>query len=241
MNILSIDLARSRYRDFGFALQHAGSRTPHILKPTDLDLEGKPRIDLLAHSLNSFAEHEQVSVIVLDGPQGWKSNRTRVAHMRVCEKVVNTPGKTGLPGQVKPGNFLSFTMFSIMLMHLLRTEYEWNLLQTNWHRKPQRLLVESFPTASWKTLGLKPLPGKSRCKAAELKQWRADLVRATGYKLPQKLSHDELQACVMLPVGRAIAAGAKESVLLTGVKPKLSRIGDVLEGFIALPHVPVVY
>jgi hypothetical protein len=83
---------------------------------------------------------------------------------------------------------------------------------------------------------LKKLPAKSKCTPAQLATWRNNLSDATGLKLPDVLTHDELQAAVVLPVGRSIVKGEEKDVILAGVDPYLTKDGVVLEGLIANPR-----
>ncbi|HEY46173.1 MAG TPA: hypothetical protein G4O14_05235, partial [Anaerolineae bacterium] len=55
-------------------------------------------------------------------------------------------------------------------------------------------------------------------------------------KLPDVLTHDELQAVVVLPLGRAMVKGDESQVILSGVDPYLTKEGVVLEGLIANPR-----
>jgi hypothetical protein len=85
-------------------------------------------------------------------------------------------------------------------------------------------------------MGLKKLPSKRKCTSAQLATWRDDFSDVTGLKLPDILTHDELQAAVVLPVGRAIFEGDEKGVILAGVDPYLTKDGVVLEGLIANPR-----
>ena len=240
MNTLTIDLATKDYRDFGIAFLEAGGSKPEFLKAAALDLSGSPSVVDLAVGLNTFCSENNVTALVIDGPHAWKEPASGVNHMRIAERVLNTPAKTGPVGQVKPSTMLNFTIFSITLFQTLRDEYGWNLLTPRWASRntKKRIIVEAFPTAAWRTLGLDPLPGKSRTKKAQLQAWRKSLQKITGYTLPDQLTHDELQAAVLLPVGEAIAARDRDRVLLLGVKPSFTPAGDAIEGYIAVPRVP---
>ncbi|MBN1267605.1 MAG: hypothetical protein JXA25_19090 [Anaerolineales bacterium] len=236
MNILSIDLAVKRYTDFGFAYLESGSRTPVFLKPDQLGLYDPPSILQLAAALFDFCTEYDISVLLIDGPQGWKDPASGLKYMRIAERVLNTPGKTGVVGHVKPASYTDFTIFSVTLFQTFRQQYGWNLLTPKWaSQKNKRFLVEAFPTAAWRTLGLDPLPGKSRAKGDQLQRWRSDLQRVSGYSLPEGFTHDELQAAVLLPVGEAIIQRNPQGLLLLGARPLFTPAGDVLEGWIAVP------
>jgi hypothetical protein len=54
-----------------------------------------------------------IRLIMLDGPQAWKSKSNGCAHARVSERQLNTAAKTGLPGMVKPGTYRPFAEFCL--------------------------------------------------------------------------------------------------------------------------------
>jgi hypothetical protein len=235
--VLSVDLARRSYKDLGFALLPSRKRQVKILSPSDLGLEGRPETGELALSLANFSDQEGVSVLLLDGPQGWRHPKSPIEHMRLCERVLNTPGKTGVLGTCKPRTYLAYIQFSIDLFRHLRVDHGWELLTQDWHDQPgTKWVVESFPSAAWTTLGLKKLPSKGKTKSSQIRTWSRDLSLVTGLELPKKLTHDELQAAVVLPVGQAIARNRKNRVILSGYDPILTSDGVVLEGWIANPR-----
>jgi hypothetical protein len=237
-NVLSIDIASRKYADNGFAFLSHDSNIPEFIKSSELDLTGPPYLADFAFAINEYCEQREVTVLLLDGPQGWKSPKTKIEHMRLCERVLNTPAKTGTIGHVKPKTFLRYIAFSISLFHILRVDYKWNLLTEDWYKShPKRWIVESFPSSAWLTLGLEKLPSKSKTKPRQLSKWKKDLSLITGYEMESKVTHDELQAAVVLPAGRAIAEGNPEGVILSGMDPTILRSGDVLEGWIVNPLV----
>lgn len=237
-SVLAVDLASRKYEDIGFAFLSVGVVEVKFLKALDLRLRGKPLASDLAPALNQYCVDQDVTVLILDGPQGWKSPRTGIEHMRIAERVLNTPAKTGLIGHVKPGSALRYVAFSISLFHSLRVDFGWNLLTSNWHSaRRKRWVVEGFPTSAWKTLGLSSLPAKSRTKRKELDRWANDFKIVSGYQVGPGLTHDGLQAAVMLPAAKAIQSQNVNGVILSGMNPRYSRSGDVLEGWIASPSV----
>lgn len=238
-NVLSVDLASRKYSDNGLAFLPHESLKPQFPTPSDLGLSGKPHAADFANALNQFCEREGVTVLLLDGPQGWKSPKTDIEHMRFSERVLNTPAKTGTIGHIKPKTFLRYVAFSINLFHILRVDHGWHLLKEDWfkHRK-RRWIVESFPSSAWRTLGLQSLPSKTKIKPRQLSKWKKDLSIATGFGFPRKVTHDELQAAATLPAGRAIAEGNTDGIVLSGMDPIITRKGDVLEGWIVNPKVP---
>jgi hypothetical protein len=237
MKVLSIDLASRRYKDFGIALLEIGSNEPIFPEPAELSLDGEPEASDCAAALDAYCQTNDVMVLLLDGPHAWRYPKSSIEHMRLAERVLNTPGKTGVPGQAKPKNYLRYIQFSIDLFQHLHSEYRWSLIDSQWHRKrSKRWVVESFPSAAWELLGLDRLPGKSKTKRADLNRFAKKLARVTGYKLPKGLSHDQLQAAVVLPAGEAIAVRDPGGVLLVGIDPIIDKDGNVLEGWIVEPR-----
>lgn len=233
--VLSVDIARRRYQENGIAFLPGGAKAVEFPQPADLGLMDPPEPEPFGRALDRFCRERQVDALLLDGSQGWRQPGSQIEHMRLCERVLNTPGKTGVPGEAKPGNYLPYIQFSIDLYHHLM-EAGWKLLTADWHRQgPQRWLVETFPTSAWKTLGLDPLPGKARTKKADLQRHRKALEQVTGLDLQEGISHDQLQAAVVLPVGMAIVAGEPERILLSGTDPYMGKHGNVMEGWIANP------
>jgi hypothetical protein len=235
-NILSVDLAYKHYPDNGFAFLEKKSKDVQVIKPDDLSLRGVPSARDMAASLASFSDKQGVSVLLLDGPQGWRFPHSQIEHMRLCERVLNTPGKTGNPGNVKPRTYLRYIQFSIDLFHHLRANHGWELLTQDWADRPgKRWVVETFPSTAWRTLGLMKLPTKNKTTPEQLDSWRKDLALITVLNLPPNLTHDELQASVVLPVGQAIVERNPHRVILSGIDPIMTEEDVVLEGWIVNP------
>ncbi len=236
MKILSIDLASKRYDHFGWALLELGASTPQFPTADQLGLSDPPDAITFASAIQQFCTAEDVHVLMLDGPQAWRYPGSPIDHMRLCERALNTPGKTGVPGVVKPRTYHAFIHFSIEVFNALR-HMGWSLLEESFFQDPvERLVIECFPSCCWRTLGLKKLPAKGRLKTSELEPFRRSLAEVSGYALPQGLTHDELQAAVALPVGEALARRERESLVLAGVDPIIE--GDIVyEGWIPLPKI----
>ena len=235
--VLSVDLARKSYAENGMALLLAGQDEVQLIKPSDLDLEDPPTTDRFAAALSDFCAYQSVSVLLIDGPQGWRYPRSQVQHMRLCERVLNTPGKTGDPGTAKPSTYLPFIQFSIDLFDDLRQSHGWSLLHEGWqHRTGTRWIVETFPSSAWATVGLPRLPSKPKSTPELLEAGKEAIRLVTGLQIPSRLTHDELQAVVSLPAGRAIADRDPDRVILAGTDPILTVDNIVLEGYIALPR-----
>ncbi len=234
-SVLSVDLALRRYADFGIAMLRAAGESPVLLKPASLGLADPPDAGRFADRIEAFCRQQDISVLLIDGPQGWRYPGSPIAHMRLCERVLNTPGKTGVPGRVKPSTYLPYIRFSIEVFQRLRTFHGWRLLEEDWMAPPsRRWLIESFPSVAWPLLGLPRLPAKAR--APELGPWVGGLQDRFRWELPAGITHDQLQACVVLPAGAAIATLRPAEVVLAGVDPILGNDGTVYEGWIASPR-----
>ncbi|MGA9531161.1 MAG: hypothetical protein WBR18_00420 [Anaerolineales bacterium] len=233
-NTLAVDLASRRYGDMGFAFLQAGQAAPLFPTPAELGLQDPPEAPALAQALNQFAQARGVTSILLDGSQGWRHPSSPIEYMRLCERVVNTPGKTGVPGTTRPGTYLSYVTFSIDVFAHLRSS-GWSLLTHDWaDKRRQRWVVEVFPSVAWSLLGMDRLPSKSKV-GKKLAPWRKRLSRATGYALPAKLTHDQLQAAIVLPLGTSLSERRRDLVLLAGVDPIIED-DIVYEGLIASPR-----
>lgn len=237
MNVLSIDLASSSYSNFGIAFLETRGRTPAFPSPKDLNLRGDPDPEKCAEALATFCNATKTTVLMLDGSQAWRLPGSSIEHMRLAERVLNTPGKTGDPGQVKPKTYLKYTTFSIDLFNHLHSDYGWERLTEVWYRRRKaKYIVEVFPSSAWELLGLPRLPGKSKTKRADLDKWTRLLANVTGYELPKGLKHDQLQAAVVLPAGEALAARNQEGVILSGMDPIVTPDGTTHEGWIVNPR-----
>jgi hypothetical protein len=236
MSVLSVDLASKDYADFGFCLLTDRPIRLEFPAPNEIGLAGKPSPHELARVVSGYCLKRSVSVLLIDGPQGWRWPQSPIGNMRLCERVLNTPARTGSPGEVKPATYLAFVRFSIDLFGDLQREHGWSLLVEGWSSLPDRpWLAETFPSAAWSLLGLPRLPGKAKMKGMDLGAWREGLSEVTGLEVPAGLSHDQLQAAVTVLAGQAIADRDATGIILSGIDPIISPEGVVYEGLIALP------
>ena len=164
MTVISVDLAYKRYSDIGVAAltQVDDGVSVEVIRLANLGLSGQPAASDLARCFLTLAQDRGAQVMLIDGPQAWKSPSNRLEHSRRCERALNTPGKTGLPGNTKPANYCGFITFSIELFDELASHGWPRLAAINPPDPACRFTIESFPTSAWRKLGLIPLPGKSR-------------------------------------------------------------------------------
>lgn len=213
--------------------------TCEILASTTVG-EGPGPVDanILAGRLNHLCATRGIRVILLDGPQAWKSRLNGLEHSRVSEKQLNTSAKTGLPGMVKPVTYRAFAEFCLDVYDAL-SRRGWRRLETRNQpgSPPERLLVESYPYAAWKSLGLKPLASKRRAQISDLAEaYRAlrSIVPLTTNRPP---NHDQLQAIVGGLAGLALEERNTAGARIVGHPPRRED-GHWREGFIVLPVAP---
>lgn len=236
MAILSVDLATNRYRDIGVAVLIAdeGLVSVEFVEAVASGLSGRPRVEDLSHWLAELASSYVADVIFIDGPQGWKDPSNGHVHARSCERELATPGKTGLPGLVKPGSWTRMAEFSIELFYALGDCGFQRLHNAEEFRPGRKLVIESFPTSAWRSLGLKKLPGKGRTSTAQLASCTAALLSLIRLIMTRQPSHDELQALIAGLAGLPLFGHTSIANKLFGSKP-LRLDGTWREGFIVNP------
>jgi hypothetical protein len=233
----------------GLAGASAGAATIHceILTTLGLGLEtGSERGPVDANALAGFLNHvaavRGIQVMMLDGPQAWKSRDNGCEHARVSERQLNTAAKTGLPGVVKPLTYRPFAEFCLDVYDAL-CRRGWRRLATREQpgqaseRVPERVLVESYPYAAWKALGLKPLPSKRRARVSDLAEAYAALRKVIPFTTDRPPNHDQLQAIVGGMAGLALEARDSAGAQIVGTPPRRED-GHWREGFIVLPTAP---
>lgn len=230
MPILSIDLAYRHHRDIGIALLDGDTQCTKVsfLKA---GLPGTPDPEVLAEYIANLAGELGATLLLVDGPQGWKSPDNEFPHSRVCERRLNTPAKTGLPGNVKPAAYGPFVQFSVAFFDGLDRKGWPRLCETG---NAAGVAIETFPYAAWRSLDLRALPAKSKTSPSILQDCRNALLSVFPTRLDTEPDHDELQALVAGYAGLAIARREAQGFALTGEAPFLLD-GVVREGFIATP------
>jgi hypothetical protein len=236
LSVLSIDLAHKDYADIGVCvLRQSGDdieATPVHL--ASLGLTGEPDLNDLAATICNVARQHDVRLVLIDGPQAWKSPDNGLLHSRRCERELATPGKTGVPGVTKPGNYAWFITFAIELFDLL-ADLGWPRLPNKAALTPtNQFALESFPTSAWRYLGLTPLPGKGRTPHTTVQAKSTELCKLFPLSCPNDLTHDELQAIVAGLAGIAAEGHPACQFRLSGIAP-FELDGFWREGFIINP------
>ena len=238
MAVLSIDLASRRWSDLGIVVlerEAAGLVNCEIIPWNDA---GPVEAEVLAGRLNHLCGVRGIRVLMLDGPQAWKSSSNGLEHSRVSERQLNTAAKTGLPGMVKPATYRHFAEFCLDVYDALGRR-GWRRLDTR--EQPgatqERVLVESYPFAAWKSLGLKPLPAKRRAKVSDLAEAYGALRALIPFTTNRPPNHDQLQAIVGGLPGLALEERNTAGARIVGNPPRREE-GHWREGFIVLPVPP---
>lgn len=236
--VLSIDLAHTTIRNLGICLleeKHGRIESCSFLKPSQLRLVDPPDAAPVAAAILEFCLREGIRVALLDGPQGWKSPTNGLIHSRACERILNTPAKTGTFGQVKPSTWTQFVKFSIAVFSGLIAHGATLASDRSIVPVPDRLLVlESFPFSAWGKLEIAHLPAKAKATPSDCKKRFGELVRRYGLNPQQCPSHDELQALVAGLGGIAILGRKHDGYVAEGVPP-FQHEGHWVEGFIVNP------
>ena len=237
--VLGIDLACRDWSDIGSALIGFDGRRFTEVVPGAITW---PTEDLTpsaaAAAIDSFARARGIAAVSIDGPQGWRdpaapSRRKGVG--RACEYETRTPGKTGTRGKAYPSTFLRWIRFSIGVFADLLNRPGVALVN---HPGGDALvrhagywLLECFPTSTWRTSGLAPLPGHRRGTADVVEEFATRLVEV--YSLPSSAmtrNHDDLQAIVAALPAVGVLGGPADT--LARGEPACSVDGELVEGLI---------
>jgi hypothetical protein len=203
---------------------------------------GPVEAEVLAGRLNHLCGVRGIRVLMLDGPQAWKSRTNGLEHSRLSERQLNTAAKTGLPGMVKPQTQRPFAEFCLDVYEAL-SRRGWRRLETRdapssaLDQGQERLLVESYPHAAWKSLGLKPVASKRRARVSDLAEAFGALRALIPLSVNRPPNHDQLQAIVGGLPGLALEERNTAGARIVGLPPRRED-GHWREGFIVLPVPP---
>ncbi|MFC5862628.1 hypothetical protein ACFPT7_10030 [Acidicapsa dinghuensis] len=238
MAVLSVDLACRSWSDLGVVvLEQKGALIQCDIIPWQ-SREAPPVVEL-AIRLNSLSVERNAGILMLDGPQAWKAEDNGHEHCRASERELNTAAKTGLPGTVLPGTYERFVSYCLALYDALE-RLGWRRLATRDTPSdsiPQKILVESYPHAAWKSLGILPLPSKRRCRVSDLATAWAALTSLIPITASLPPNHDQIQAIVGGLPGLALEQRSHLGTRIVGQPPRHEG-GYWREGFIAVPVPP---
>jgi hypothetical protein len=239
--VLGVDLASSSWAAVGSATISFDAERGEFVDVVAGAIRW-PEAPLTAHALadaiDSFARHENICAVAMDGPQGWRDPATPKSTPGVgrrCEYECRTQGKTGAYPRTYPGTQHAWIQFCIDVFAHLLARPGVRLADPDAPNSDDSgyLLLECFPTSAWRSSGLVPLPAKS--KNPDLAPYWRSLRRA--YALPRCpiASHDDLQA-VVAALSAAAAAGGPAIALPRGLPARAARNPDgsclLLEGYI---------
>ncbi|MGD0095397.1 MAG: hypothetical protein ABSB60_02815 [Terracidiphilus sp.] len=238
MAVLSVDLATRRWSDLGIVVLEREAEAQVACEIIPWNDVGPVEAEVLAGRLNHLCGVRGIRVMMLDGPQAWKSRSNGLEHSRMSERQLNTAAKTGLPGIVKPRSYRRFAEFCLDLYDAL-CRRGWCRLSTREQpgASQERVLVESYPFAAWKSLGLRPLPAKRRAKVSDLAAAYGALRALIPFTTNRPPNHDQLQAIVGGLPGLALEERDTAGARIVGNPPRREE-GHWREGFIVLPVPP---
>jgi predicted kinase len=234
--VLGVDLASGRWRDNGTALlsfDDDGAWRDVESGVVGWPDEGRPDAERIAAQLDEFCLAHGVSALSLDGPQGWRDPELTPGWGRAAERESRTPGKTGPPGTCVPGTYLAWVSLCVEVFERLTALAHVDLSNEVVDRieRPDRgryILLECFPTSTWRTAGLAELPGKA--KTRDTTAFARALAAAFGLPPLEPIGHDDLQAVVAALPAAALLGGPARAVA-RGTSGR--RVGaDWIEGLI---------
>lgn len=169
--------------------------------------------------IDAFARSRGVRAVALDGPQGWRDPDTDPELPGVgrrAEHACRTQGKTGTYPKTYPSNQRAWIEHCIAVFDALLEKPNVVLAQEPGAAPPSDgyLLLECFPTSTWRMSGLTPLPGKAKRPA--LAPFIAALSAAFALPPFSTSSHDDLQG-VAAALTAAAALGGPARAILHGV------------------------
>ena len=238
-SVLGIDLACRSWKDIGSAVVAFDTQCFTKAIPDAIDWPAENLTpSTVARAIDAHARSHQVAAVSIDGPQGWRdpaASSTRKGVGRVCEYLTHTPGKTGPRGVAYPRTFLRWIQFSIEVFSELLEHPDVVLANDPSGDVPAPQsgywLLECFPTSTWRTSGLKALPGHRQAPPDIVQEFAKRLVKT--YSLPPSATtrnHDHLQAVVSALPAVGLLGGPAKAVA-RGERARHAD-GALVEGFI---------
>lgn len=229
IRVLGIDLACRSWRDNGSAvLEFQPGENPAwvAVRPSAIvwpQAPLSPSPQGLANHILQFVTENKIHAISLDGPQGWRDPfpepATRPGVGRWCEYLAHCPAKAGGFGVTYPAAQMGWFEFCVELFAALRANPLIALAEIPGANESTRLppqpdrpyLLETFPTSTWRTSGLRPLPDKGRVggNRAVLRAYAQRLFECFGLPAGDGWvgTHDDLQAVVAALPAAALLGG----------------------------------
>jgi hypothetical protein len=189
----------------------------------------------IAEAIHQHVIAHRVAAVSIDGPQGWRDPDRQdqgSIHCRLCEQRTRTPGKTGPFGVVLPATWTRWVTFSIEVFDALLQKPGVHLVndatvaRLNACAAGEYHLMECFPTSTWRTAGLDPLPGHRNAPPSVVEQHAHDLQKRL--LLPGGAvtdHHDHLQAVVSALPAAGLLGGPCEPIA-RGLPSRMHRCVD---------------
>lgn len=210
--VLGLDLALRRYRDIGTAMLsfEPGGDAMHVETDVISWPTGKPDVKSIARIVANHVERYEIHAVAIDATLAWREPEPDIGPPRPgvgrwAERLLHTQSKTGPPGRTFPKTQQRWTQLGIELGQLWLQTAVADLVEVTRDQPCETLntgrfyLLESYPTATWRAAGCKPLPGKStfRKGGEDLQQWKRQLAERFDLQWPGEVTtHDDLQAVV---------------------------------------------
>jgi len=207
--VVGLDLASRTWGDVGSAILSFTPGAAAVWQDCRTDIirwpDGPLTPPALVASLDQFAREVGANAVSIDGPQGWRNPHAalRKGVGRWCEYEARTPGKTGVFGRVFPSTYLGWVAFSIAVFDGLLALPHVTLVNDPTAPPLDPLpaqhyyVLECFPTSTWRSSGLGPLPGHQKAPPPIVSTHAEALQQ--HYNLPPTVltdRHDHLQAVV---------------------------------------------
>lgn len=225
VRVLGIDLARRSWRDIGSTILSFTTGDESVWDACHIDAISWPDLpmspDTIADTIDHFTLATGCAAVSIDGPQGWRDPyvTSRAGVGRWCEYEARTPGKTGTFGVVYPRTYAPWVILSIAVFRSLLERPYVTLINDSELRSlappstGQYYLLECFPTSTWRTSNLTPLPGHQKAPPAVVEAHAQTLQERFG--LPATVitgEHDHLQAVVAALPAAALLDGPCEAI-----------------------------
>ena len=228
MPVLSVDLAIRNWSDLGVVyLEHHG---PQIaceviqLNQWHDSAEGPPPVVELAVRLNTLCIERGAAVLMLDGPQAYQADEHAAAYSHMHSagfgpNPVQTCGAT-----ITHDRFVTYCL----ALYEALARLGWQRLASldrgsrrgsrrfgnpatgpesaRQSTRPRKILVESYPNAAWKSLGIAPLPDRQSCRVSDLAEAWAALTAILPVTTNRPPNHNQMQALAGGLPGLAIAS-----------------------------------
>jgi hypothetical protein len=233
MPILSVDLAIRNWSDLGVVyLEHRGAQIAcEIINLNQWHdpAEGPPPVVELAVRLNTLCIERGAAVLMLDGPQAYQADEHAAAYSHMHNSAGSSPNDFG-PNPVQScGATITHDRFVTYCLALYEA-----LARLGWQRlasldrdsrrgsprsgnpatgsesarqstHPRKILVESYPNAAWKSLGI-ALPDRQSCRVSDLAEAWAALTAILPVTSNRPPNHNQMQALAGGLPGLAIAS-----------------------------------